>query len=71
MTKPREFWISCPPQDNQAMTCYVWGFETKEPTTHVREVLPIDWEKVWLAFDGKDFHQLKELVEKALAGELK
>jgi len=73
MSKPREFWITygvvsgtieiaAPPE--QHLPCV---------NIHVREVVPIDWDKVFFGFD-KDlfpmhFNLIKSRVEKQLAGE--
>ncbi len=50
----------------------------REQSIHVREVVPIDWEKVWQEYDRsgphdgpyEDIAKIQELVERALKGEL-
>lgn len=79
MNKPREFWISIY-DDQQILNVHT--FETK-PGVHVdpdadeiirvREVVPMNWNKIWDKFKGtmalKDYLQIEKLVEKQLAGE--
>ncbi len=74
--KPREFWIgevgfldihqasSVPPQNES------WA--EQRFIIHVREVVPIDWKKVWEQYDGIerfDHLEIQNLIEKQLAGE--
>lgn len=50
--------------------------ELENNVVHVREVVPVDWDKVWAAWQERsdtDTHHYKiiqELVEKAIRGEL-
>lgn len=79
MNKPREFWIE--PCDTDAKSFkdgYASLSNVEQPRTiHVREVVPIDWEKVLAEFkmratyrDYSEFSLIQELVEKSLKGEL-
>ena len=91
MTKPREFWMDTDILDQALDNCDLGdGYKAKvrqfphkdmlPQLTHVREVLPIDWEKVWLRYDMStvkrfnmsldEENKIQELVEKALKGEL-
>lgn len=75
--KPREFWISDDLEYVSVNTKYCepeYG-----PWMHVREVLPIDWERVWVAFAEQNYTYIisksdqitiKALVERALKGTL-
>ena len=65
--KPREFWITMEfPGPHLSI-------ENGRGAFLVREVVPIDWEKVWSEFKGtmalKDYLQIEKLVEKQLRGE--
>lgn len=87
--KLREFWITAESFDHlngsQLRYCVdkdPKGFDIHpEQFIHVREVMPIDWEKVWNYLDNWSgcsievsnkhyLDKLKELIEKQLAGEL-
>ncbi len=76
--KAREFWLLG--QDLISDTCIV-HLEKPEATIahaciHVREVVPIDWAKVWVGFENwnrNDYvvsirEKIQKLVEKAIAG---
>lgn len=81
--KPREFWLNEDPlyQRSPIVT------DTKEemdlmylpdPSIHVREVVPIDWPKIWEQMRGMKVSdnwsavetKLQDLVERAIKGEL-
>lgn len=77
MTKPREFWITFQPYEKDPLgPCvnilkYVATFD-HEHGVHVREVMPIDWDKIWESIpdvDPENFDKIQQLVEKQLAGE--
>jgi hypothetical protein len=79
--KPREFdlYIS----EDETHVCensvpWTEGCDWAKPDIHVREVLPIDWEKVWSEFEKDPYgapmpnfrkEVLQQFVEKQLAGE--
>lgn len=74
--KPREFWIL----DNEAYTCEQdTGILHAPEQIHVREVVPFNWNKIWLKFEkfsaGNnllsecDKDMIEELIEKQLKGE--
>ena len=79
LLRPREFWIN--PEHN---LCLEFGGKAKIglngeqqllPMIHVREVVPIDWNKVWKTWEKDngydiDYGVVQDLVEKALKGEL-
>ena len=78
MKKPREFWI----KDHGGPTFDVEVLYTPiSNSIHVREVVPIDWEKIKNEFDdhlfdngdravfNSSWDKVKELVEKQLRGE--
>lgn len=69
MSKPREFWIL--KEDTESLLDF-YPKVNPEEFYHVREVVPIDWDKVFEKVPG--CHQInriliKQLVEKHLAGE--
>lgn len=74
MSKPREFWI---PMDSTGQAGVVWVRDPKNYQNvpwdfiHVREIVPIDWDKVWKNYTGDDCYKekIQQLVEKQLAGE--
>lgn len=76
MKKPREFRL-------RLETLIVNNLDERQQRTfpfhiHVREVVPIDWEKVWKEYSKRPGHPeshfyietIQELVEKSLKGEL-
>lgn len=82
MGKPREFWIITlgdftPPgvmlsKDAADMAIELIKRSNDPNMTHVREVMEINWEKVWANYEGTerfDHIQIQELVEKQLRGE--
>lgn len=75
MNKPREFWVAELPGKSFAVSTVA----PRPPSVriHVREVVPIDWEKVWGEYKHEwdalpeDMYKfIQQLVEKALIGEL-
>lgn len=67
--KPREFWITMEfPGPHMSI-------EGGRGAFLVREVVPIDWEKVWKDYyfgkniDGVNYELIQKLVEKQLRGE--
>jgi len=69
--KVREFWVRR--STLNATDKGPKGHKDCDDLLHVREVIPIDWEKVWLLADCKYAHEqciIKALVEKALKGKL-
>ncbi len=68
--KPREFWLNA---------SYWHSIDDKpfnrNDTVYLREVVPIDWKKVWndycdgLDGDSDNLQLIQQLVEKQLAGE--
>ncbi len=78
MPKAREFWINLKVSPKSAYP--EPNFGGRKGLIHVREVVPIDWEKVWKKFMSTanfnegfgmaEVKQIQELVEKALKGEL-
>ena len=88
MTKPREFWINginfeqIWPIDDMAMTCFItFNNPDRKEAILVREVVPIDWEKVWKGFEEycasdrcthlwpQSEKEIQQLIEKQLRGE--
>ncbi len=81
--KPRDFWICLPDKENYNDSGSV-ALDPDEFTTaaqaeciHVREVVKIDWDKVWETFSQQgecglytiDEEMIQELVEKQLNGD--
>ncbi len=75
--KPREFWIhrlEFNRKFNAPLVVYNKSEIKAEPDkwVHVREVVPIDWAKVWdnIQFVSfPDFQKIKQQVEKQLNGD--
>ncbi len=71
--KLKEFWVD--PKDIHDGYHEGWFYENgdRRRSLHVREVVPIDWEKVW---DGFDFgimfpDQIRKLVQELVEAQLK
>lgn len=75
--KPREFWIRTDRNGlpNAVSQTPINKKHNDDELTHVREVMRIDWEKVWDDYNfvpknhSVDRQLIKELIEKQLAGE--
>ena len=86
MIKPRDFFMDTDLLDKALGACDLGdGYlakvrmyphkDTIPLLTHVREVLPIDWDLIWSKYiedniAALDTEQIQELVEKSLKGEL-
>lgn len=80
MSKPREFWCNEFHWKDGTITYTPCKLEDAPLENFlVREVIPIDWEKVWVEYDGKNWTQqigkvhkdlIQDLVDRALKGEL-
>lgn len=70
--RPREFWINPSQIDKPLYQTYNLGDAPPyEESIHAREVLPINWGKIWSEYIEKDLlpSDIQQLVEKALRGE--
>lgn len=71
--KPREFWVREAIDLFGGPCLLVYDLRLADKDIHVREVVPIDWEKVWKEYGGAHFweskEQIQELIEKQLVGE--
>lgn len=83
MSKPRDFWIGFSITGNVERLFYMEPdsesleqYKIFEPLIHVREVVPIDWDKVWEKywekFEGQNHKigddYIQQLVEMQLKG---
>ncbi len=77
MKKPREFWIN--PVAIKEPKSAVYYEALDEPcadTVHVREVVPLDWEKMFNLMYAKHLNvdtgreEMQKIIELALKGEL-
>ncbi len=81
-TKPREFWIDKDAYDenletkSQGIIAYFKKPSRANKPIHVREVVPLDWIKIWQSYNKLKLHDnpgpralIQQLVEAQLKGE--